>query len=94
MLEKQKETTEPEEPSREEDDMVLSSEALYLSFHKALKEACEVVCNKSIASTPNVELVATFCDNMLNINGGGSENLSDEAIDETLDRGDGLLSCI
>ncbi|KAI9114346.1 hypothetical protein K1719_014574 [Acacia pycnantha] len=54
-------------------------------FHKALKEAFEVFCNKNVAGIPSVELVAAFCDNILK-KGGGSEKLSDEAIDETLEK--------
>ncbi|KAK4264624.1 hypothetical protein QN277_025777 [Acacia crassicarpa] len=54
-------------------------------FHKALKEAFEVFCNKNVAGIPSVELVAAFCDNMLK-KGGGSEKLSDEAIDETQEK--------
>nr|CAD1828427.1 unnamed protein product [Ananas comosus var. bracteatus] len=51
-------------------------------FHKALKEAFEVFCNKGVAGSASAELLATFCDNILKK--GGSEKLSDEAIEETL----------
>ncbi|KAI9114360.1 hypothetical protein K1719_014588 [Acacia pycnantha] len=54
-------------------------------FHKALKEAFEVFCNKNVAGIPSVELVAAFCDTILK-KGGGSEKQSDEAIDETLEK--------
>ncbi|MCI01362.1 cullin-1-like, partial [Trifolium medium] len=53
-------------------------------FHKALKEAFEVFCNKGVAGNSSAELLATFCDNILKK--GGSEKLSDEAIEETLEK--------
>ncbi|XP_022727593.1 cullin-1 isoform X6 [Durio zibethinus] len=53
-------------------------------FHKALKEAFEVFCNKTVSGSSSAELLATFCDNILKK--GGSEKLSDEAIEETLEK--------
>ncbi|KAI9195581.1 hypothetical protein LWI28_016303 [Acer negundo] len=53
-------------------------------FHKSLKEAFEVFCNKGVAGSSSAELLATFCDNILKK--GGSEKLSDEAIEETLEK--------
>jgi cullin 1 len=53
-------------------------------FHRALKEAFEVFCNKGVAGSTSAELLATFCDNLLKK--GGSEKLSDEAIEETLEK--------
>ncbi|KAL5158191.1 Cullin-1 [Glycine soja] len=53
-------------------------------FHKALKEAFEIFCNKGVAGSSSAELLATFCDNILKK--GGSEKLSDEAIEETLEK--------
>ncbi|KAI4311171.1 hypothetical protein MLD38_036087 [Melastoma candidum] len=53
-------------------------------FHKALKEAFEVFCNKGVAGGSSAELLATFCDDILKK--GGSEKLSDEAIEETLEK--------
>ena len=41
-------------------------------------------CNKTVAGTSSVELLATFCDNLLKK--GGSEKLSDDAIEETLEK--------
>ncbi|KAF1860702.1 hypothetical protein Lal_00000115 [Lupinus albus] len=61
-------------------------------FHKSLKEAFEVFCNKTVAGCSSAELLATFCDNILKK--GGSEKLSDEAIDETLDKVVKLLAYI
>ncbi|KAL8153001.1 hypothetical protein V2J09_010761 [Rumex salicifolius] len=60
-------------------------------FHKALKEAFEVFCNKGVAGSSSAELLATFCDNILKK--GGSEKLSDEAIEETFDKVN-LVECI
>lgn len=53
-------------------------------FVQALKEAFEVFCNKGVAGSSSAELLATFCDNILKK--GGSEKLSDEAIEETLEK--------
>lgn len=61
-------------------------------FHKALKEAFEVFCNKVVAGSSSAELLATFCDNILKK--GGSEKLSDEAIEETLEKVVKLLAYI
>lgn len=41
-------------------------------------------CNKGVAGSSSAELLATFCDNILKK--GGSEKLSDEAIEETLEK--------
>ncbi|XP_039005745.1 cullin-1-like isoform X2 [Hibiscus syriacus] len=61
-------------------------------FHKALKEAFEVFCNKPVTGSSSAELLATFCDNILKK--GGSEKLSDEAIEETLEKVVKLLAYI
>nr|XP_023891264.1 cullin-1 [Quercus suber]XP_023891272.1 cullin-1 [Quercus suber] len=61
-------------------------------FHKALKEAFEVFCNKTVAGSSSAELLATFCDNILKK--GGSEKLRDEAIEETLEKVVKLLAYI
>ncbi|KAH0633981.1 hypothetical protein KY284_036767 [Solanum tuberosum] len=53
-------------------------------FHKALKEAFEVFCNKIVSGCSSAELLASFCDNILKK--GGSEKLSDNDIEETLDK--------
>ncbi|KAB1205781.1 Cullin-1 [Morella rubra] len=52
--------------------------------NKTLKEAFEVICNKGVAGSSSAELLATFCDNILKK--GGSEKLSHEAIEETLEK--------
>ena len=56
---------------------------LFFCF-QALKEAFEIFCNKGVAGSSNAELLATFCDNILKK--GGTEKLSDEAIEETLEK--------
>lgn len=61
-------------------------------FHKALKDAFEVFCNKVVAGFSSAELLASYCDNILKK--GGSEKLSDEAIEETLDKVVKLLAYI
>ncbi|KAL3531439.1 hypothetical protein ACH5RR_010761 [Cinchona calisaya] len=61
-------------------------------FHKALKEAFEVFCNKIVAGSSSAELLASYCDNILKK--GGSEKLSDEAIEDTLDKVVKLLAYI
>ena len=55
-----------------------------LISEQALKEAFEIFCNKGVAGSSSAELLATFCDNILKK--GGSEKLSDEAIEETLEK--------
>ncbi|KAJ7542036.1 hypothetical protein O6H91_10G087000 [Diphasiastrum complanatum] len=61
-------------------------------FHKALKEAFEVFCNKGVAGSTSAELLATFCDNLLKK--GGSEKLSDDAVEEHLEKVVKLLAYI
>jgi len=53
-------------------------------FVQALKEAFEVFCKKGVSGSSSAELLATFCDNILKK--GGSEKLSDEAIEDTLEK--------
>ncbi|GIL82204.1 hypothetical protein Vretifemale_11128 [Volvox reticuliferus] len=61
-------------------------------FHKSLKEAFENFVNKSVAGSTSAELMASFCDNLLKK--GGSEKLSDEAIEETLEKVVKLLAYV
>ncbi|KAH1195571.1 Cullin-1 [Glycine max] len=61
-------------------------------FHKALKEAFEIFCNKTVGGSSSAELLSTFCDNILKK--GGSEKLSDEAIEDTLEKVVKLLAYI
>lgn len=61
-------------------------------FHKALKEAFEAFCNKQVAGSTTAELFANFCDNLLKK--GGSEKLSDEAIEESLEKVVRLLAYV
>ncbi|XP_062144130.1 cullin-1-like isoform X2 [Alnus glutinosa] len=58
-------------------------------FHKALMEAFEVICNKT---PPGSSILASFFENILKK--GGSEKLSDEAIEETLEKVVKLLAYI
>jgi cullin 1 len=51
---------------------------------QALKEAFEIFCNKDVAGCSSAESLAAFCDNILRK--GGSEKLSDETVEETLDK--------
>ncbi|KAH9615393.1 hypothetical protein KSS87_019632, partial [Heliosperma pusillum] len=61
-------------------------------FHKALKEAFEVFLNKGVSGSSSAELLATFCDNILKK--GGSERLSDEAIEDSLEKVVKLLAYV
>ncbi|GMI93912.1 cullin 1, AUXIN RESISTANT 6, INCURVATA 13 [Hibiscus trionum] len=61
-------------------------------FHNALKEAFEVFCNKTGTDSSSAELLATFCDDILKK--GGSEKLSDEAIEVTLEKAVKLLAYV
>ncbi|CAH8250975.1 unnamed protein product [Arabidopsis lyrata] len=54
-------------------------------FHKALKEAFEVFCNKTVAGVSSAEILATYCDNILKTK-GGSEKLSEEVTEITLEK--------
>ncbi|WMV10144.1 hypothetical protein MTR67_003529 [Solanum verrucosum] len=53
-------------------------------FHKVLKEAFELFCNKGVTGSSSTELLATFCDDILKK--GGSEKFSDDAIEEMLEK--------
>ncbi|TYI14706.1 hypothetical protein ES332_A08G138700v1 [Gossypium tomentosum] len=53
-------------------------------FHKALKEAFEVFCNKNVYGSPSAEILASFADHILRK--GGTEKLSDKVIEETLEK--------
>ncbi|KAL4385870.1 hypothetical protein GQ457_09G008190 [Hibiscus cannabinus] len=61
-------------------------------FCNALKDAFKVFCNNTGTDSSSAELLATFCDDILKK--GGSEKLSDEAIDETLENAVKLLAYI
>lgn len=61
-------------------------------FHKALKEAFEVFCNKTVANTTFAELLANFCDTLLKK--GASEKLSDESVEASLEKVVKLLAYI
>lgn len=65
-------------------DSYIPLNCFFFFFSQALKEAFEVFCNKGVAGNSSAELLATFCDNILKK--GGSEKLSDEAIEETLEK--------
>ncbi|PRQ43766.1 putative cullin [Rosa chinensis] len=52
-------------------------------FHKALKQAFEVVCDKSVAGSSSAKMLAAFCDNILKMAGS---KLSEEAVEETLEK--------
>ncbi|KAK3441043.1 hypothetical protein EUGRSUZ_B01294 [Eucalyptus grandis] len=64
----------------------------HVIFHKALREAFEAFCNEGVGGSSIAELLATFCDNILRK--GSSEKLSDEAIEETLEKVVKLLAYI
>ncbi|XP_057964979.1 cullin-1 [Malania oleifera] len=61
-------------------------------FHKSLKEAFELFCNKNVAGNSSAELLATFCDGILKK--GGIEKLGDEAVEEILEKVVKLLAYI
>ncbi|RCV25453.1 hypothetical protein SETIT_5G167900v2 [Setaria italica] len=71
---------------------VINSFQNHTLFHKALKEAFEVVCNKDVAGCTSAELFASYCDSILRK--GGIEKLSDEAIEGNLEKVVKLLSYI
>ncbi|KAK8611861.1 hypothetical protein V6N13_131899 [Hibiscus sabdariffa] len=53
-------------------------------FQKALKEAFEVICNKTVNGSPSAEILASFADHVLRK--GGSEKLGDDDIEERLEK--------
>ncbi|GKA31248.1 cullin-1-like protein isoform X3 [Tanacetum coccineum] len=53
-------------------------------FHKALREAFLVFCNKTMAGCSSAELLSAYCDNILKK--GSSEKLSRLHIEETLEK--------
>ena len=57
---------------------------------QALNEAFEIFCNKTVAGISSAEILAIFCDSILKR--GGSEKLSDEAIEEIHEKVD-LMDC-
>lgn len=61
-------------------------------FHKALKEAFETFCNKTVSGSTFAELLASFCDNLLKK--CSAEKLTDDAVEETLDKVVKLLAYI
>jgi len=61
-------------------------------FNRALKEAFEYFCNKGIAGNSTAQLLADFSDKLLKK--GGSEKLSDEKMEETLEKIVKLLTFI
>ncbi|KAL3632046.1 Cullin-1 [Castilleja foliolosa] len=62
-------------------------------FHNALHEAFEVLCNETVAGCSSAELLAVFCDNFLK-KGVAAKRLSDEAIEDTLEKVVKLLAYI
>ena len=61
-------------------------------FNRALTEAFENFCNKGIAGNSTAQLLADFSDKLLRK--GGSEKLSDEKMEETLEKVVKLLAFI
>ncbi|KAL8031552.1 hypothetical protein ABFX02_13G033600 [Erythranthe guttata] len=61
-------------------------------LHKALKQAFESFCNQVVCGTSNADHLASYCDYILKK--GGSEKISDEAIDESMDKIVKLLAYI
>lgn len=62
------------------------------TFHKALKEAFEAFCNRSVGGAPVSELMAKYADTLLKR--GGADKLTDDAADEALDKVVRLLAYI
>ncbi|KAL5718437.1 Cullin-1 [Ranunculus cassubicifolius] len=61
-------------------------------FHKVLKEAFEVICNKDVAGGSSAEVLATSCDILLKK--GGNKEVSDEAMEETFEKVVKLLAYV
>lgn len=52
--------------------------------HMAIKEAFEVFCHKDVAGSTGAELLASYCDSLLKK--GGNKKLSEEAMENTLEK--------
>ncbi|XRB06435.1 cullin 1 [Pycnococcus provasolii] len=71
-------------------------------FHKSLKEAFESFINKGVAGSSSAELLAGFCDTLLkkggaaatSAAGAGGEKLSDELVEERLEKAVKLLAYV
>merc|ERR1719473_1480464 len=71
-------------------------------FHKSLKEAFESFINKGVAGSSSAELLAGFCDTLLkkggaaatSAAGSGGERLSDELVEERLEKAVKLLAYV
>ncbi|CAL5223551.1 g6084 [Coccomyxa viridis] len=61
-------------------------------FHKALKEAFEAFCNKQVGGLASAELMANFCNTLLTK--GGGEKLTEDAVEDMLDKVVKLLAYI
>ncbi|XP_052193381.1 cullin-1-like [Diospyros lotus] len=60
-------------------------------FHKARKVAFKVFCNEQVFGCSSAELLALFCDNFLKKS--SRSNLTDEVVEDTLDKVVNLLTC-
>ncbi|CAK0760120.1 Cullin-1 [Coccomyxa viridis] len=63
-------------------------------FHKALKEAFEAFCNKAVGGLASAELMANFCNTLLSKTSGSSEKLTEDAVEDMLDKVVKLLAYI
>lgn len=61
-------------------------------FHKALKEAFEHFCNKRVGDSSPAEMLANYCDSLLRK--GGAEKMTDEMLEESLEKVVKLLAYI
>lgn len=71
---------------------VMNQFGKHTQFHRALKEAFESFCNKTVSGSTFAELLASFCDNLLKK--CSAEKLTDDAVEETLDKVVKLLAYI
>ncbi|KAH0913681.1 hypothetical protein HID58_037002 [Brassica napus] len=62
-------------------------------FHKSLKEAFEIFCNKKVAGSSSAEMLATFCDNVFKKAANDKSN-DDSTIESTIDNVVKLLDYI
>ncbi|CAO2835448.1 unnamed protein product [Amaranthus hypochondriacus] len=63
---------------------VIDCFASHAIFLKSLKEAFDIFLNKTVAGCSTAELLASYCD--IITKKGGSEKLSNEAVEESLDK--------
>lgn len=78
-----------EDAAKNKQEQIPIRKIIELHDKYTLKEAFDIFCHKTVGGFSISEQLVTFCDNVLK--NSGNEKLSDEAIDETLEKVVNLL---